>query len=109
MSCIAYPIWISAKSACANRLASVKGFGYVATGDSANINTSAAEHDVCVLAAMTPCAPPPSTTSQVPLVATPPPQPPPPVAGGFSRLGLIALLAAGGVALYLYKKGKSPS
>ncbi len=101
MSCVEYKTWLAAKSACSNRLASVRGFGYVATG-AVNINTSAVDAtDPCYIASLTPCAP-----TQASLTPTPAPAPAThAAAGGFSHWGLLALLAAGAGAVYLWKKG----
>lgn len=41
MTCVDYTTWMNAKKACANKLASVKGFGYVSTGRSLGFSVSA--------------------------------------------------------------------
>ena len=41
MTCVDYTTWMNAKKACALKLSSVKGFGYVATGRSLGFSVSA--------------------------------------------------------------------
>jgi hypothetical protein len=120
-ACIDNKVWNAARAACAARAASVKGLGYVEMGrvnlralrglGDLNINTAAADpNDPCVIASQTPC---PVFSTPIPYVPTTPGNTTPTTtastvtAGGFSRWGLLAALAAGGAALYFATKKKS--
>jgi len=120
-ACIDNKVWNAARVACAARAASVKGLGYVEMGrvnlrtlrglGDLNINTAAPDpNDPCVIASQTPC---PVFSTPAPYVPTTPGNTTPATAsvvtaGGFSRWGLLAALAAASAALYFATK-KKPS